>query len=106
MPVRSVNSVALWAVAALFGAIAALHVAAVFTDAHLGARDFFWDAPHPTAGAVRQIGSPMRLSGNPPRRAGAGPSLGAHTREVLREAGLSHEAIDALVRERAAREEA
>jgi crotonobetainyl-CoA:carnitine CoA-transferase CaiB-like acyl-CoA transferase len=48
----------------------------------------------------------MRLSGNPPRRAGAGPSLGAHTREVLREAGLSHEAIDALVRERAAREEA
>ena len=34
----------------------------VFTDEHLAARDFFWDAPHPVAGAVRQIGSPMRFS--------------------------------------------
>ena len=34
----------------------------VFTDEHLAARDFFWDAPHPVAGPVRQIGSPMRFS--------------------------------------------
>ena len=78
----------------------------VFTDPHLAARDFYWDAPHPKAGAVRQIGSPLRLSRNPPRRAGAGPSLGAHTREVLREAGYTNEAIDALVAGRVAREDA
>jgi formyl-CoA transferase len=76
----------------------------VFTDGHLTARDFFWDAPHPKAGAVRQIGSPMRLSGTPPRRAAAGPSLGAHTREVLREVGYRDAEIDALLACRAAAE--
>ncbi len=69
----------------------------VFTDAHLAARDFFWDAPHPTAGAVRQLGSPLRLSRTPPRRGAAAPLLGADTREVLREAGYSNDEIDALV---------
>jgi len=40
----------------------------VFTDAHLAARDFFWDAPHRVAGAVRQIGWPMRWSPRGQRR--------------------------------------
>jgi formyl-CoA transferase len=74
----------------------------VFNDAHLTARDFFWDASHPTAGTVRQIGSPLRLSGTPPRRAGAGPSLGADTRAVLREVGYGDHEIDLLVAARAA----
>jgi formyl-CoA transferase len=76
----------------------------VFNDAHLAARDFFWDAVHPVAGTVRQIGSPLRLSRNPPRRAGAGPSLGAHTREVLREVGYTDDEVDAMVAARAAAE--
>ena len=76
----------------------------VFTDPHLAARDYFWDAPHPTAGPVRQLGSPMRLSRNPPRRSGAGPRLGAHTRDVLREAGYADPDIDALIAAGAARE--
>jgi formyl-CoA transferase len=74
----------------------------VFTDDHLAARDFFWDAPHPVAGAVRQIGSPMRLSRTPPRRAAAGPVLGADTRTLLCEAGYSDAEVDALVATRAA----
>jgi formyl-CoA transferase len=74
----------------------------VFTDEHLAARSFFWDAPHPVAGAVRQVGSPMRLSRTPPRRAGAGPVLGAHTRAALREVGYSDDEVDALVAARAA----
>jgi formyl-CoA transferase len=74
----------------------------VFTDAHLAARDFFWDAPHPVAGQVRQVGSPMRMTRTPPRRAQAGPVLGAHTREALREVGYSDGDVDGLVAARTA----
>ncbi len=74
----------------------------VFNNEHLAARDFFWDANHPKAGAVRQIGSPLRLSRNPPRRGAAGPSLGAHTREVLRDVGYSDAEVDALIAARVA----
>ena len=60
----------------------------VFTDPALEARDFYWDAPHPTLGVVRQIGSPMRFSRTPVRRDSAGPVLGAHTDAVLAEIGM------------------
>jgi formyl-CoA transferase len=69
----------------------------VFTDAHLAARNFFWDAPHAVAGPVRQLGSPLRLSRSTPRRGAAAPPLGADTRDVLREVGYSAAEIDALV---------
>jgi formyl-CoA transferase len=74
----------------------------VFTDEHLEARSFFWDAPHSVAGAVRQIGSPLRMSRTPPRRGAAAPMLGAHTREVLREVGYTDDEVDALIAARAA----
>jgi crotonobetainyl-CoA:carnitine CoA-transferase CaiB-like acyl-CoA transferase len=76
----------------------------VFTDEHLMARDFFWDAAHPVAGEVRQIGSPMRFSRTPTQRLGAGPVLGSDTREALLEVGYSDEEVDALVRLGTARE--
>lgn len=57
----------------------------VFADEALAARDFFWDAEHPTLGAVRQVGSPMRFSRTPVRRGAAGPLLGADTEAVLAE---------------------
>lgn len=69
----------------------------VFTDEHLAARNFFWDAPHRVAGSVRQLGSPLRLSRSKARRGAAAPMLGADTREVLREVGLTDDEIDALV---------
>jgi crotonobetainyl-CoA:carnitine CoA-transferase CaiB-like acyl-CoA transferase len=68
-----------------------------FNDAHLMAREYFWDAPHPILGKVRQLGSPMRLSVSQVRRAQAGPLLGEDTRAVLREAGCSDAEIDALL---------
>ena len=71
--------------------------AEVFTDEHLQARDFFWDAAHPQLGPVRQLGSPMRLSATPARRDGAGPVLGADTRAALLAAGYSAPEVDELV---------
>lgn len=70
----------------------------VFTDEHLTEREFFWDAPHPELGSVRQIGSPMRLSGTPPQRVSAGPVLGADTAHVLAELGVGAEEIAGLAR--------
>ena len=69
----------------------------VFTDEHLAAREFFWDADHPVAGAVRQVGSPMRFSRTPVARGGAGPVLGADTRAALEVAGYDKAEIDRLV---------
>ena len=69
----------------------------VFTDEHLMARDFYWDAPHPRMGPVRQVGSPVRLSRTPPPRGAAGPLHGEHTREVLRAAGLDETEIEDLI---------
>jgi formyl-CoA transferase len=67
----------------------------VFSDDHLNAREFFWDSEHPTAGAVRQIGSPMRLSRTPSRRGPAGPMLGQHN-DRLEGLGFSTEELAAL----------
>jgi formyl-CoA transferase len=71
--------------------------AAVFTDPHLTERGFFWDAEHPDLGPVRQLGSPMRMSGTPPRRGPAGRPLGADTRAVLTEVGCPEDEIDAVL---------
>ena len=68
----------------------------VFHDAHLEARNFFPEAPHPKLGRVKQIGSPMRLSDTPTRMTRAGPLLGEHSAEVLSELGYSQEEIRRL----------
>src|SRR5450759_2205167 len=60
----------------------------VFTDPHLLARQYFWDAPHPKVGQVRQLGSPMRFSRTPVRRDTAGPLLGEDTARLLAELGF------------------
>ncbi len=70
--------------------------AEVFDDEHLEARGYFWDAPHPRLGDVRQLGSPMRFSGTPVVRRNAGPVLGGDTEEVLVESGCSTEEVEAL----------
>jgi crotonobetainyl-CoA:carnitine CoA-transferase CaiB-like acyl-CoA transferase len=59
----------------------------VFTDPHLLARNYFWDAPHRKVGPVRQLGSPMRFSRTAVRRDTAGPVLGEDTADLLAELG-------------------
>jgi formyl-CoA transferase len=68
-----------------------------FNEPHLLARGYFWDAPHTTAGAVRQLGSPMRFSDTKVARRKAGPLLGEDTRAVLRELGCSDAELAGLL---------
>jgi crotonobetainyl-CoA:carnitine CoA-transferase CaiB-like acyl-CoA transferase len=69
----------------------------VFGDPVLNARDYFWDAPHSTAGMVRQLGSPMRLSRTPVRRDRAGPLLGEDSGALLAELGYAPAEIKSLL---------
>jgi crotonobetainyl-CoA:carnitine CoA-transferase CaiB-like acyl-CoA transferase len=72
----------------------------VFSDPHLLAREYFWDAPHPKAGSVRQLGSPMRFSQTPVRRGNAGPLLGADSAALLEELGYGAAEVGRLVESR------
>jgi formyl-CoA transferase len=72
----------------------------VFTDPHLLARRYFWDAPHANAGPVRQLGSPMRFSRTPVRRDTAGPLLGEDTAALLAELGYEPGEVGTLVKKR------
>ncbi|HTD63760.1 MAG TPA: CoA transferase [Verrucomicrobiae bacterium] len=68
----------------------------VFNDEHLLARKFFVDLEHPVLGTLRGLGSPMRLGRTPVRHRRAGPRLGEHTADVLRELGWSDADVDDL----------
>jgi formyl-CoA transferase len=78
---------------------AAIHdYSQVFNDPHLLAREFFWDAPHPTLGSIRQLGNPVRLSAAPLRRDRAAPRLGEDSAAVLTELGHGQDRIADLMR--------
>ena len=69
----------------------------VYADAHLQAREYFWDAPHPTLGAVRQLGSAIRFSDSAVRRERPGPRLGEDSEGILGELGYSEPEIKRLL---------
>ena len=74
---------------------------AVFADPQVRARDLRLELPHPVAGNVPQVASPLRLSATPVTYRNAPPTLGADTRAVLAEVlGLSAAEIDALAARR------
>ena len=52
----------------------------------------------------RVIGSPLKLAGTPPEFRTPAPPLGAHTREVLQEAGFREDEIEVMLREGVAQE--
>ncbi len=78
-------------------------LADVFADPHLNERGLFVDLPHPLLGSVRAIGSPIHMSLTPPVMRCAAPLLGEQTREILAEAGLAGDDIEALVQDGTAR---
>jgi crotonobetainyl-CoA:carnitine CoA-transferase CaiB-like acyl-CoA transferase len=66
-------------------------------DPHVKAVGLFGEAEHPTEGRYRSVRSPVSFSAAPFRVRRHAPRLGEHTREVLREAGLSDSEIDAAL---------
>jgi crotonobetainyl-CoA:carnitine CoA-transferase CaiB-like acyl-CoA transferase len=60
-------------------------VAQVFEEPQVRARGVRVDLPHPVAGMVPTVASPMRFSGTPLEHRLAPPVLGQHTEEILRE---------------------
>lgn len=65
-------------------------------DPHLNHRGAWFRAHHPVDGEIGQQGFPVKFLEDPPRWRTHPPSLGEHTREVLREMGYSDAAIDDL----------
>jgi crotonobetainyl-CoA:carnitine CoA-transferase CaiB-like acyl-CoA transferase len=73
-------------------------VDSLLQDPHLHAVGMLQEVDHPSEGRVHEIGVPVSFSGTPglPVQKPA-PRLGQHSAEVLREAGLSEEAVQALL---------
>jgi crotonobetainyl-CoA:carnitine CoA-transferase CaiB-like acyl-CoA transferase len=70
---------------------------AVFDDPHIKARKLRFEMPHPTAGTMPMVGSPIRMSATPVEYRSPPPLLGEHTLAVLEEIlGLSRDEIGAL----------
>ena len=67
---------------------------------HLKAVGLFEDAMHSTEGPIRQVRPTARFSATPTRVYRQAPTVGQHTSEILREAGLLEEDIARLKEQR------
>lgn len=70
--------------------------ASLVVDPHLEDIGFFSEVDHPAVGRIRQMAVPSEWSATPPSIRRQAPTLGEHSREVLREAGYDDATIDRL----------
>ena len=73
-------------------------LADIVEDPHLEAIGYFRPVEHPTEGRIRSMAVPSEWSESPPEYRRHAPRLGEHTREVLREAGLTDAAIEQMIK--------
>jgi crotonobetainyl-CoA:carnitine CoA-transferase CaiB-like acyl-CoA transferase len=69
----------------------------IVEDPHLAAIGYFREVEHPSEGRIRSMAVPSEWSESAPEYRRHAPRLGEHTREVLREAGLSESVIEQLI---------
>ena len=70
--------------------------AEVFSDPQVIDQEMVLTVDHPGRGPVQMLGFPVKFSEHPSRVRRPAPILGADTDEVLKEAGLTQDAIDEL----------
>ena len=78
-------------------------VADIVADPHLAAIGYFSTLEHPSEGRIVSMAVPSEWSASQPEYRRHAPRLGEHTREVLREAGLPEDEIEAMIESGAAR---
>lgn len=78
-------------------------LADIVDDPHLAATGYFRTVEHPTEGSIRSMAVPSEWSESAPEYRRHAPRLGEHTREILREAGLTDAAVEDLIASGAAR---
>jgi crotonobetainyl-CoA:carnitine CoA-transferase CaiB-like acyl-CoA transferase len=71
---------------------------AVFADPQVQARNMVVEMAHPTAGSVKLVGSPLKLSRTPVEMKRHPPLYGEHTAQVLARLGYSPDELDEMRR--------